>query len=57
MMPAFQRDGYQSTTVKLADPSAFESFAAAVTADPRLDLKAYPERDYYEGSIGHYPAR
>src|SRR4051812_49013290 len=49
MMPAFQRDGYQSTTVKLTDPSAFESFAAAITADPRLDLKAYPERDYYEG--------
>ena len=35
--------------MKLADPSAFESFAAAVDADPRLDLKAYPERDYYEG--------
>src|SRR5476649_753160 len=49
MMPAFQRDGYQSTTLKLTDQSAFESFAAAVDADPRLDLKAYPERDYYEG--------
>ena len=49
MMPAFQRDGYQSVTLKLTDASAFESLAAAVTADPRLDLKAYPERDYYEG--------
>ena len=49
MMPAFQRSGYQSTTVKLTDPSAFESFAAAIAADPRLDLKPYPERDYYEG--------
>jgi putative ABC transport system permease protein len=49
MQPAFQRNGYQSTTVKLTDPSAFESFAAAIAADPRLDLKAYPERDYYEG--------
>jgi len=49
MMPAFQRNGYQSATVKLSDRSAFESFAAAVSADPRLDLKAYPERDYYEG--------
>src|SRR5882724_45956 len=48
MMPAFQRDGYQSVTLKLTDPSAFESFAAAVTADPRLDLKPYPERQYYE---------
>jgi putative ABC transport system permease protein len=48
MMPAFQRNGYQSVTLKLTDPSAFESVAAAVTADPRLDLKPYPERDYYE---------
>ena len=49
MIPAFQRDEYQSLTLKLTDPSAFESLAAAVAADPRLDLKAYPERDYYEG--------
>jgi putative ABC transport system permease protein len=49
MMPAFQRNGYQSTTVKLVEPSAFESFQSAVNADPRLDLKAYAERDYYEG--------
>ncbi len=49
MMPAFQRNGYQSTTVKLVDPSAFDSFQAAIGSDPRLDLKAYPERDYYEG--------
>jgi putative ABC transport system permease protein len=49
MQPAFQRNGYQSVTVKLADPSAFESFEAAVTADPRLDLKPSRERDYYEG--------
>jgi putative ABC transport system permease protein len=48
MMPAFQRNGYQSTTVKLIDPSAFASFQNAVATDPRLDLKAYPERDYYE---------
>jgi len=49
MMPAFQRNGYQSVTVKLIDPSAFESFAAALAGDPRLDLKPYPERDYYQG--------
>jgi putative ABC transport system permease protein len=49
MMPAFQRNGYQSLTVKLGDPSLFESFQAAIAADPRLDLKAQPERDYYEG--------
>src|SRR3954447_26429056 len=49
MTPAFQRNEYQSTTVKLVEPSAFESFRNAINADPRLDLKAYPERDYYEG--------
>ena len=27
MMPAFQRDGYQSVTAKLIDPSALESLA------------------------------
>src|SRR5579863_9458514 len=30
MMPAFQRNGYQSVTVKLTDPSAFESFESAI---------------------------
>jgi putative ABC transport system permease protein len=49
MQPAFQRNGYQSVTVRLADPSAFESFESAVVADPRLDLKPSRERDYYEG--------
>ena len=49
MMPAFQRNGYQSVTVKLVDPSAFDSFQAAVGSDPRLDLKPNRERDYYEG--------
>jgi putative ABC transport system permease protein len=49
MMPAFQRGGYQSVTLKLVDPSAFESFQSAIAADPRLDLKADRERDYYDG--------
>jgi putative ABC transport system permease protein len=49
MMPAFQRDGYQSVTAKLTDPSAFESFEAAMAADPRLDLKPQREREYYQG--------
>jgi putative ABC transport system permease protein len=49
MQPAFQRNGYQSVTLKLVEPSAFESLQSAMGADPRLDLKAYPEQDYYEG--------
>jgi putative ABC transport system permease protein len=47
MMPAFQRGGYQSVTVRLTDPSAFESFDAALTADPRLYLRPQREQDYY----------
>jgi len=47
MMPAFQRNGYQSVTVKLASPSMFDSFQAALSADPRLDLQPKRERDYY----------
>jgi putative ABC transport system permease protein len=47
MMPAFQRNGYQSITVKLADPSMFDSLKAAVAGDPRLYLEPQREQDYY----------
>lgn len=47
MMPAFQRNGYQSMIVRLADASMFDAFAAAVEADPRLYLRAQPEQAYY----------
>jgi putative ABC transport system permease protein len=47
MMPAFQRGGYQSVTAKLTDPSAFDSFEAAVAGDPRLDLRPQREQEYY----------
>src|ERR1051325_8112823 len=48
MQPAFQRTGYQSLTVRLADPSMFDSFKAAVEGDPRLMLLPEREREYYE---------
>jgi putative ABC transport system permease protein len=52
MMPAFQRGGYQSVTVKLVDPSAIRlSARRRWPADPRLDLKPQRERDYYDGQI------
>jgi putative ABC transport system permease protein len=47
MMPAFQRGGYQSVTAKLIDSSSFDSLDAAITADPRLDLKPQREPEYY----------
>jgi putative ABC transport system permease protein len=34
-------------TVKLADPSMFDSFKAAVKDDPRLYLEPHREQDYY----------
>jgi putative ABC transport system permease protein len=49
MLPAFQRIGYQSVTVKLTDPSALDSFKAAIDGDPRLDHRADRETDYYAG--------
>src|SRR5262245_18620455 len=47
MIPAFQRAEYQSMTVKLADPSMFDSFKATIEADPRLYLQPQRELDYY----------
>lgn len=47
LLPAFQRNEYQSVTVKLTDTSAFESLAAALAADPRLSLRARREQEYY----------
>jgi putative ABC transport system permease protein len=47
MMPAFQRNGYQSMTVKLADASMFDAFKATIENDPRLYLRPQREQDYY----------
>jgi ABC-type antimicrobial peptide transport system permease subunit len=47
MMPAFQRNGYQSMTVKLADASMFDSFKTTVEGDPRLYLVPQREQAYY----------
>jgi len=47
MMPAFQRNEYQSVTVKMTDQSAFESLEAVIAADPRLTLRARREQEYY----------
>src|SRR5438045_6985451 len=47
METAFERNGYQSITVKLGDRSLFDSFRAAVESDPRLYLKPQREQDYY----------
>ena len=47
LAPAFQRNDYQSITVRLTDPSAFDAFKAAVGGDPRMYLQPQREQDYY----------
>ena len=47
MMPAFQRNDYQSMTLKLTDPALFDAFKAAIESDPRLYLRPERELDYY----------
>jgi putative ABC transport system permease protein len=47
MIPAFQRAEFQSITAKMTDEGAFESLQAAIAGDPRLQLEAKRERDYY----------
>jgi hypothetical protein len=49
MMPAFQRNGVPVGDAEADDPSAFDALKATMEGDPRLDLKAERERDYYEG--------
>lgn len=39
---------FQSMRVKLTSPEAFRSFEAALVKDPRLNVRMFTERDYYE---------
>jgi putative ABC transport system permease protein len=40
--------GYQSARAKLTSASAFRGFKDAMTSDPRLNVRVYTERQYYE---------
>jgi len=44
---AYNRDGYQSVTVKLTDAEAFDTLRAALSSDPRLTVDVQRTRDYY----------
>ena len=44
---AYNRDGYQSVTVKLTDADAFDTLKAALSSDPRLKVDVQRTRDYY----------
>lgn len=45
--PAYQRQAYQSVTVKLDGKTGFKRLKAALAADPRLKLDVSTTRDYY----------
>ena len=39
---------YQSTRVRLTSAGAFKAFKDALTSDPRLNVRLYTEKEYYE---------
>lgn len=45
--PAYQRQAFQSVTVKLTGKSGFKQLKAALAGDPRLKLDVATTRDYY----------
>jgi putative ABC transport system permease protein len=45
--PAYQRQAYQSVTVKLDGKGGFKQLKAALAADPRLKLDVSTTHDYY----------
>lgn len=45
--PAYQRNAFQSVTVKLDGRTGFQQLKAALAADPRLKLDVLTTRDYY----------
>ena len=45
--PAYQRQAFQSMTVKLDGKAGFKQLKAALAADPRLKLDVDTTRDYY----------
>lgn len=47
LMPAFDRDGYSSLTLRLADPSAYDAVKSRLEADPRLRVDLRRESEFY----------
>ncbi len=46
-LPLFQRDGFQSVTIHLDDPSSFERVKSALESDPRLTVDVQRESEFY----------
>jgi ABC-type lipoprotein release transport system permease subunit len=45
--PAFQRDGYQSITFRMRDPSQLAALEKQLEGDPRLGVQVLSERTWY----------
>jgi ABC-type antimicrobial peptide transport system permease subunit len=52
MVAAFNRGGYQSITLAMQDPSAIRSFNEELQRNPRMQVQALQERQYYEDQSG-----
>jgi putative ABC transport system permease protein len=53
MAPAFNRSGgYQSLTLRMNDPSAIRAFNDELSRNPRMQVQAIQERQYYEEQSG-----
>ncbi len=46
-MPAFRGEVFQTVTFRMDDPSAFESIKASLESDPRLQVDAFREYEFY----------
>ncbi len=44
---AYRRGGFQSVSVRLTSPQAFDAFKAALASDPRMKVEAKTTLDYY----------
>ncbi|HUO86677.1 MAG TPA: ABC transporter permease [Thermoanaerobaculia bacterium] len=48
LQPAYRRgDSFQSVWARLESPEAFDAFAAALEADPRVNVRALRETEFY----------
>src|SRR5918994_715742 len=52
MGPAFNRNGYQSLTLRLREPSAAGAFDAELQKNPAMQVQLQGERTYYEKQAG-----
>jgi putative ABC transport system permease protein len=52
MVPAFNRGGYQSVTLAMQDPAAIRAFNEELERNPRMQVQAIQEQQYYEEQSG-----